>query len=66
MLAICRRAFADVNGYIENNSFYTTNELTLGERWGMEMQSSHHAIARHTLVVLNKIDLAHLFFKLSL
>lgn len=43
-----------------------TNKLTLGEGRSLEMQSSHHAIARHAFVVLNKIDLANFLLKFSL
>ena len=66
MLTVCMTALTDVNGYIENSSFYTTYEFTLGEWMSLEMQASHHAIARHAFVVLNKINLAHLFLKFSL
>ena len=47
MLAISRRAIADVNCYIKHSTFYAAYQLALGIRWALEVQASHHTIAAH-------------------
>ena len=71
MLAISRRAFANIYGYIEYSTLYAAYQLTLGIWWALEVQASHNAIAAHRLVVLAEVntvtqDWGNLFFKLSL
>ena len=44
MLAECRGAFADVNGYIEDSAFYATHEFALGIWHALIMKTSHHAV----------------------
>ena len=66
MLTVCRTALTDVNGYIENSSFYATYELALGERRCLEMQASHYSIRGHRFIILHKIDLANFLLKFSL
>ena len=66
MLAIGRQTFTDVNCYIEDGSLDASNQFALGEGRCLEMEASHHAIARHAFVVLHEIDFSHFLFKLSL
>ena len=71
MLTISRGAFADIYCYIEDSTPYAAHQLTLGIRWTLEVQASHHAIAAHRLVVLAEMntvpqDRRDLLFKLSL
>ena len=71
MLAISWRSLADVYGDIEDSTLYAAYQLALGIRWTLEVQTSHHAIAAHRLVVLAEVntvsqDWGYLFFKLSL
>ena len=66
MLYVCRRTLADIHGYIKNCTLHASNELALGERWYLEMKTSHYTIRGHALIVLNKIDLANLLLKLTL
>ena len=44
VLAVCRRAFADVNSHVKYGAFYATHELALRIRRTLEMQSSHDTI----------------------
>ena len=71
MLAVSRGAFANIYCYIEDSAFYATYQLALGIWWSLEMQTSHHAIATHRLVVLAEVnivpqDWGYFLFKLSL
>ena len=71
MLTISWRALADIYCYIEDSTFYAAYQLALGIWWVLEVQTSHHAIAAHRLVVLAEVntvpqDWGYLFFKLSL
>ena len=71
MLAIGWRAFTNIYSYIKHSTFYAAYQLALGIWWALEVQSSHHAIATHRLVVLAEVntvsqDWGNLFFKLSL
>ena len=72
VLPICRRTFADVDCHIKHSALYASHELALCERWCLKMQSSHHTVERHTLIVLNKlyglskIGERNLFIKFSL
>ena len=56
--AICRGTLADVDGHVENASADAAHELGLGIWGSLEMESAHHAAARHRLVVLHKVNLA--------
>ena len=71
MLAIGRGAFANIYCYIKYSTLYAAYQLTLGIRWALEVQTSHHTIATHRLVVLAEVntvsqDWGNLLFKLSL
>ena len=66
MLTVCRTAFSDVNGYIQNCTFYATNKLTLGEGRSLKVKSSHHSIRTHTLIILHEVNLANFLIKFSL
>lgn len=44
MLSVGGAAFADVDCYIEHDSFDTSHEFALGEWRSLEMQTSHHTI----------------------
>ena len=66
-----RRTLADINCHIEHRTLHATHQFALGERWALEMQTSHHAVGRHALVVLAEIHLMpqdrhHLLVKLPL
>ena len=71
MLPISRGAFTNIYRYIEDSAFYAADQLALGIWWTLEVQTSHHAIAAHRLVVLAEVntmsqDRRDLLFKLSL
>ena len=71
MLSISRGAFANIYCYIEDSTLYAAYQLALGIRWTLEVQTSHHAIAAHSLVVLAEVntvsqDWGNLLLKLSL
>ena len=71
MLTISRGAFTNIHCYIEHSTFYAAYQLALGIRWALEVQTSHHTIATHRLVVLSEVntvsqDRRDLLFKLSL
>ena len=71
MLTISRRSFTNIYCYIKYSTFYATYQLTLSIRRALEVQTSHHAIAAHRLVVLAEVntvsqDRRDLLFKLSL
>ena len=51
--SVGRRAFAYVNGDIEDFSSDAPHQLGLRERRPLEVQPPHHAVARHALVVLH-------------
>ena len=54
MLTVCRTTLTDIHCDIEDGSLDTAHELALGI-WGtLEMESTHHTIPGHTLVVLDK------------
>ena len=44
MLAECRGAFADVNGYVKDCALYAAHEFALGIGHALIVQSSHHAV----------------------
>ena len=44
MLAVGRRAFAYVNGYIKHFPLYALHQFGLCERRTLEMQTAHHAV----------------------
>ena len=44
MLAECRRAFTDINGYVEDCALDTAHEFALSIWHALIMQSSHHAV----------------------
>ena len=66
VLSVCWAALADVNCNIQNRALDAPNEFCLRERRTLKMQTPHHAIRRHRLVVLHKIDLADLRLKVPL
>ena len=71
MLAISWRSFTDIYCYIKHSAFYAAHQLALCIWWTLEVQTSHHAIAAHRLIVLAKVntvsqDWGNLLFKLSL
>ena len=66
VFAVGGRAFAEVDGNVENGTFYAANKFALCVGWALEMQSSHHTIGGHAFVVLHKFDGAYFFFELSL
>lgn len=66
VLPVCGGAFAYVDCYVKDSSPDTAHEFALGIGRALEMQTSHDAIYRHTLVVLHKVDVPDLGFKISL
>ena len=44
MLPECRRAFADVNSYVEYCALHTAHEFALGIWHALIMQSTHHTV----------------------
>ena len=66
MLAVGGAALADVHSHIEHGTFHTAHEFGLCEGWALEMQASHHAITRHTFIVLYEPDRAYLLIEFSL
>ena len=70
MLTICRRTLADIHGNILHSTLHTSHQLALGKRRSLKMQTTHHTIRTHTLVVLAELHLVanqwlYLLFKLS-
>ena len=70
MLAISRRAFTDIYSDIEDSTFYAAYQFALCVRWALEVQTSHHAIAAHALIILAEVntmsqDWGYLLFELS-
>ena len=66
VLAVCRRTFAYVNGYIKHFPLYAPHQFCLCERRTLEMQTAHHAVGRHALVVLNELHMTDFLIELSL
>ena len=71
MLAIGRRTLANIHSHIEHGTLHAAHQLRLGEWRALEMKSAHHAIGRHTLVVLAEMDRmaqyrSHLLVKFTL
>ncbi|CAI9404839.1 hypothetical protein ANOBCDAF_04698 [Pleomorphomonas sp. T1.2MG-36] len=57
MLAVGRRAPANVDGHIQDCADEATDELALRPRVQLEVQAAHRAdLGRHRLVVLNKMN----------
>ena len=44
MLTECRRAFADVNSYVEDCAFNAAHEFALGIWHALIVQTTHHAV----------------------
>ena len=66
MFSVSRRIFSYIYSYIKHSTFNHSYKLALSKRRTLEMQPTHHAIARHALVVLHKLYLADFLFKLPL
>ena len=66
VLSVGRRTFAQVDGNVENGTFYAANKFALCVGWALEMQSSHHTIGGHAFVVLHEFDGTDFFFEFSL
>ena len=69
MLTISWRALADIYCNIEDSTLYAAYQLALGIRWTLEVQTSHHAIAAHALIILAEVntmsqDWGYLLFEL--
>ena len=70
MLTVCRRTLADIHGNIQHSTFHASHQLTLGKWRSLEMQTTHHTIRTHALIVLTELHLVanqwlYLLFKLS-
>jgi hypothetical protein len=46
----------NIHSHIEYGTLHAAHQLRLGEWRALEMKSAHHAIGRHTLVVLAEMD----------
>lgn len=66
MLPVGGRTKADIHGYIENSATYASNQFALCVWRALEMQSSHHAIGTHALVVLHEMYRSNFLLKLTL
>ena len=66
MLPVGGRAFADVDGYVEDPAADAAYQLALCIGRTLEVQPAHHAVARHALVVLYELYRAYLFVELFL
>ena len=71
MLAIGRRTLANIHSHIKHGTLHAAHQVRLGEWRALEMKSAHHAIGRHTLVVLAEMDRmaqyrSHLLVKFTL
>ena len=56
MVAECRGAFADVNGYVKYCTFDAAHELTLCIWHALIVKTTHHTVGRHRFVVLHEVD----------
>ena len=70
MLTVCRRTLADIHGNIQYSTLHASHQFALGERRTLEMQTTHHTIRTHALIVLAELHLVayqwlHLLFKLT-
>ena len=70
MLTVCRRALTDIHGNIQHSTLHASHQLALGKRRPLEMQTTHHTIRTHDLIVLAELHLVayqwlHLLFKLT-
>ena len=66
MTAIGGRAFADIDGNVDDGSLDTSDELGLSEWRALEMEAAHNAASRARLVVLDKVDRADFLVELAL
>ena len=66
MLTECKRTPTNIHSYVQDPTLNTTHKFTLRVRHTLIMQSTHHSICRHALVVLNKSDRTYLLIKLTL
>ena len=57
MPAICRGTLADVDGHVEDTAADAAHELGLGVGGALEMESAHHSVCGHRLVVLHEVYL---------
>ncbi len=60
VLAVGRRAFADVDGYVEDCAFDATDELGLGIWWTLEVEAAHDAVGGAGFVVLDEVYFGYL------
>lgn len=61
--AVCRRAFADVDRYIEYRATDASDQFRLGVRRSLEVKSAHHAAGGTRFIVLNEVSPADRFLK---
>jgi len=66
MLSVGGTALADVDRNIEYGTTYTAHEFTLGERWTLEVESSHDTIGGHALVILYEGNRCNLRIEVAL
>ena len=66
MFSVSRRIFSYIYSYIKHSTSNHSYKLALSKGRTLEMQPTHHAIARHALVVLHKSNRFHLLIKFPL
>ena len=58
VLPECGRTFADIDSHVQHATFDAAHQFGLCERRALIVQTAHHAVGGHTLVVLHEADLA--------
>ena len=71
MLSVCWRTFTDIHGNIQHSTLHASHQLALRKQRSLEMQTTHHTIRTHALIVLAELHLVtyqwlYFLFKLSL
>ena len=56
VLTICRRTLANIYCDIKYRALNTAYQLGLSIWWALEVQTTHHSIAAHRLVVLTEVN----------
>ena len=63
VVAVCWRAFTDIDGYVEDCSFDAAYQFCLSERRTLEMEASHYTVGGAGLVVLDEVNFGYLLVK---
>lgn len=70
MLTICRRTLTDIHGNIQHSTLHASHQLALCKRRSLKIQTTHHTIRAHALIVLAELHLVayqwlYFLFKLT-